>query len=281
MRVLVSGRGGGSGSWLIRGVQLGQAIGATVEASANVIKGYDLVVVVKRPRPDLVYRVKQAGVPLVWDVVDSWPQPEGNVWDELQCLTWLEREINSIRPQAIVAATKSMADDCKRFGVPVLTLPHHVRPGLKRNPIRDRKNLVVGYEGGPQYLGWWFEFLDKECSRRGWSFVISPQSLTDLDIVVAMREQGGYAPLHWKSNVKLANAQGSGTPCVINRECGYLETASGAEKWASNQQEMLAALDALEPLEERRAVSEKLYSAAPWIDQVASEYKAWLSALKF
>jgi hypothetical protein len=273
MHVLMTGKGT-SGSWAIRGVQLGQTIGAAVIPNALDVAPYDLAVLVKRPTADLLQRLRRANVRIIWDVVDAYPQPAGNAWGKERCLDWLEEMFVMIQPAGIVAATEAMANDCTRFGVPVLALPHHARPGLRANPVRPVK--VVGYEGGEHYLGWWREVIEAECARRGWQFVMQPAELADVDIVLALRDACGYAPRHWKSNVKLANAQGSGTPVICGREAGYLETQSGAERWADTPEELTEAFDALEPTEVRFAASRLLKDAAPTIDSIAETYLSWL-----
>lgn len=275
MNVLMTGRGT-SGSWAIRGVQLGTAIGAAVIAKAIDVAPYDLAVLVKRPTEELLQRLQRANVRIVWDVVDSWPQPPGNEWSHSRCLHWLQEHVLMIiRPVGIVAATRAMAADCERFGVPVLALPHHARPGQRRNPIRERVALV-GYEGGEAYLGRWRKVIEQECAERGWRFVANPAELADVDIVVALRDCHGYAPKHWKSGIKAANAKGSGTPVICNREAGYLETASGAEQWADDAKELSEAFDALTTVQARRAAAQRLYEAAPGLDSVAAMYVHWL-----
>lgn len=273
MRLLMTGRGT-SGSWQIRGVQLGKSLGASVVPNAMDVAGYDLAVLVKRQTPDLLQRLRRADVPVIWDVVDAYPQPVGNVWDRARCLEWLAGQVRAIRPAAIVAATRAMAQDCEGFGVPVLALPHHARPCLRQNPIRPLK--VLGYEGSEQYLGRWLAIIRRQCAARGLEFVINPAAVEDVDVLLALRDCDGYAPRHWKSNVKLANAQGSGTPVICNREEGYLETASGAEQWADDEDELAAALDALTPTDARRTAAKALRAAAPEIDSVAATYIAWL-----
>lgn len=273
MRVLITGRGT-SGSWQIRGAQLGAAIGAAVVPDAKEVEGYDLAVLVKRPAAGLIDRLQRAGVPVIWDVVDAWPQPHGNEWSRAQCMAWLREQVRIIRPAGIVAATRAMAADCEEFGVPVLALPHHARPGLRRNPIRPVK--VVGYEGGEHYLGRWRRVVERECAARGWRFVVNPPTLADLDIVLALRDSAGYAATLWKSNVKLANAQGSGTPVICNREAGYMETASDAERWVDSEAELSAAFDALTDMATRRATAEKLHVSAPRLDRIAMTYIEWL-----
>lgn len=269
---------GSSGSWRIRGVELGQAIGADVVPRATEVKGYNLAILVKRPPMDLVLRLQRMRVPIVWDVVDAWPQPVGNDWNERQCKAWLAERIDILKPAAIVAATNWMARDCEVFGMPVLCLPHHAKPSLGINPIRDKVSRV-GYEGGPQYIGDWRPFLEQCCAARGWTFHVEPNAITDLDIVVALRDQRGYGPRAWKSNVKLANAQGSGTPVICNSEAGYLETACGAEVFADTKAGVLSAFDRLADLEARQAASREMLAGAPRLADVAGGYRSWLETL--
>lgn len=277
MNILVTGRGGNSGSWKIRGEQLGAAIGATVLPGAIDIKPFDAAIVVKRTPADLVARIHRAGVPLIYDIVDGWPQPEGNDWSREQCMAWLRSKVQEVRPAAIVAATRSMAVDCAEFGLPVLPLPHHARPGLQRTPIRPLK--AVGYEGGPQHLGRWREFLERECTRRGWVFHVNPKSINDLDVVVALRERTGYAPTNWKSAVKMANAQASGTPLICASESGYMECASGAEVFADSEAEVSAALDLMVPVEARQFRADHMTCAAPSLELVTAMYTSWIAGL--
>lgn len=261
--MVVTGRGS-SGSWQIRGIQLGDAIGAKVQI--NAVSPGELTILVKRSIG--LRRV-------VWDVVDAWPQPFGNEWDKVKCLRWMDAQIATIRPIGIVAATQQMANDCAWYKVPVLALPHHCRPGIERNPVR-KEVKKVGYEGGEHYLGKWLPLLQKECLARGWQFVMSPDRLADLDIVVALRDADGYAPANWKSNVKLANAQGSGTPVICSPEAGYRETASGAERWVESPEDLTHAFDSLTSYDHRADAAGKLYDSRITLEQVAEVYRSWL-----
>lgn len=276
MKILVTGRGKG-GSWEIRGEQLGRAIEATIDPRPSSVKGFDAVVVVKRPRPEVVQLIRQSGVPLVWDVVDAWPQPDGNDWPKAACMEWLDRSVDAIKPAGIVAATQVMAADCSHYTVPVLTLPHHARPGMTINPLRELV-AVVGYQGG-ENLGLWAEILDRQCAARGWTFrpdhsKTADMQLADVDIVVAVRGQTGYAAQNWKSGVKLANAQGSGTPSIVSRSAGYVETASARQYYADDEPGMATAFDALASPERRREQVAKY--RPPTLDHVAERYLDWL-----
>jgi hypothetical protein len=273
MKILLTGTGK-SGSWAIRGEQLGGAIGATVAPRAADIAGFDLAVVVKHAPGDLAERIHRAGIPLVYDVVDSWPQPNGNDWPREECMRWLRDKIGSIRPAAIVAATRAMAEDCAEFGIPVLALPHHAKPGLAPRAIRPLK--IVAYFGGERHLGDWRQWLEQECADRGWWFHVNPPVELEVDLCVALRERTGYASRNWKSNVKLANAQASGTPIVCARECGYVETAVGGEVFADTREEVQQAFDSLESIEARRAAAAALLKASVGLDSIAATYLAWL-----
>ena len=277
MKLLFTGRGT-SGSWQIRGDQVGHAVGATVMPNAQDVAGYDAAIVVKRAPPDLVARIHAAGVPLLWDVVDAWPQPLGNHWSHEQCMQWLSGQIAEIRPAGIVAATGVMAADLAEFGLPVLCLPHHARPGQAINPIRKHVK-AVGYEGGVKYLGKWQRVLERECKARDWQFVLNPQRLADLDIVVAFREAIGYAALNWKSNVKLANAQATGTPFIGQRASGYAETATGGEYFADTHRELTQALDVLADNQARANAHELLMRGEITLESAAATYRAWLNEL--
>lgn len=277
LKILVTGRGSG-GSWEIRGAQLGKAIGAEVAQHVNSAKGYDLAVVVKRPRYDVLERIRSRHIPIVWDVVDAWPQPDGNSWSYEKCMAWLDGQVAAVRPAALVAATQGMATDCARYKLPVLFLPHHARPGLLQNPIRERA-AVVGYEGGEQYIEQWRPVIEAACAKRGMRFVVNPPDLTVVDIVLALRDQTGYAPRQWKSCVKLSNAQGSGTPCILAREAGYQEMACGVERWADTAEELELALDELMPVAVRRVAHSRLIKVAPPLASVAEGYRRWLTHL--
>ncbi len=277
MKVLITGRGT-SGSFQIRAVQLGKAIGATVipNASDADIRAHDLVILVKRPAPGLVERIHRAGKPLVWDVVDSFPQPEANKWTHHQCMAWLDGQIKALNPAAIVCATDEMRADCGLLTMRQrIWLPHHGRPGQDVNPIRENVR-TVGYEGGVAYLSGWLKTIEGECACRGWRFQLAPKRLVDVDIVLALRTDAGYAPRSWKSGVKLANACATGTPFIGCREAGYLETASGGEYWADDAQALSTAFDRLSSYEARKRASSMLLRSAITLDSVAKQYSAWL-----
>lgn len=278
MRVLVTGNGK-SGSWQIRGQQLGEAIGATVDPNPKTVRGFDLIVLVKKAHHPVVGL--RGSVPLVYDIVDAWQQPIGADRSRRAAFDWMRRQLLSIKATGVVVTTEQMGEDMadEGFAGPMLVLPHHARPGLVRNPVRQNVQ-VIGYEGSEKYLGWWRPVLEDECKKRGWRFeIVRDGDLSKVDIVVAVRDEEGYPAKHWKSNVKLANAQASGTPVVLNRERGYKETESLAEVWADDLPELRSALDYLTPYQVRKERAEILHASSSRVslDRIARQYRAWLS----
>jgi hypothetical protein len=230
MKLLFTGRGT-SGSWQIRGAQLGQAMGATVQPNATSATGFDAAILVKRADEALLSTLRRAKVPIIWDIVDSWPQPDGNSWGHAQCMAWLASELARISPQAVIAATQAMAEDVRLIarGLPVLALPHHHRPGLKPSPAREVRTL--GYEGGEGYIAASRSVIHAQCVGRGMRFVVNPAALAECDVLLAWRDADGYAVRNWKSNVKSATAHALGLPIICRREAGYKEMACGNEIW--------------------------------------------------
>lgn len=272
MRILFTGRGG-AGSWRIRGEQIGSSLGATVKPYATLAdcKSADLIVCVKRTPPAVIEAIRASGKPWLLDLVDCWPQPAGNEWSRERVVEFLRGRLAELKPTAAIYATRAMQTDA---AYPGFTLPHHGRPGVGRNPIRESVQTVA-YEGRQCYLGPWRAQIEMQCKRRGWKFVINPNAITDADIVVAFRgaEWDGYACRQWKSNVKLANSQASGTPFVGLPEAGYIETASGAEYFVDNAYQLSMAFEWLTPQNNRRAVSERLLTKAYTVDQAAEDFR--------
>lgn len=268
-----------AGSWAIRGEQLGGAIGAVVtsEPTQDQIFAADAVVVVKRGSPELLSRLGLKRV--VLDVVDAWPQPDGNSWDRARVTAWLQRHVEKHNPVGVVCTTGPMVKATPE-GLQTLLLPHHARPRQPLNPVR-RSVQAVGYEGSSRYLDGWRKSIEAECAKRGWMFIINPSSLSSVDIVVAVRGGvwRGWATDNLKSNVKLANAQATGTPIVLLPERGSLENMSGGEVWIERPDELTGAFDLLTPHDERAARSALLLKAAPRLAGIAADYLKWLRSL--
>lgn len=280
MNLLFTGKGK-AGSWSIRGEQLGRACGAVVSQSPSVddCRRADFIVVVKKLGEDTLATIRKSGTPWAFDILDCYPQPGCSAWTASEAVGWIRQRIRKLSPNAMLWPNARMRSDCDT-GLPGMVLRHHFRPGIQANPIRERVRLI-GYEGAPAYIERWRWTIERECLKRGWEFACGPQHLADVDIVLAVR--GGqwdcYATSHWKSNVKLANAHGSGTPFVGQPECGYLETGTGAEYWAESPGDLNVCFDWLAPQATRLEVSERFRNRAYGVEQAADDLKGFLRGL--
>lgn len=273
--VLFTGKGGKSGSWAIRGCQLGEI--GTVIPHCTDPKGFDVALVVKRTPQPVIQALRYYNVPWVWDVVDCYPQPHANLWTKAEAINWIHTQIIRAQPDGIIWPNRKMMEDMD-VNIPQTVLYHHHRPGIKPNPIRPDVK-IVGYEGG-DYLGIYRRTLERECDKRGWRFTVTPEHLADVDIVVALRDPTGYVPFSWKSNVKLANAHGSGTPFIGNPENGYIETQTGAEYWAEDPSQIGRCFDWLSDQGTRELVSTRFRDAAYPLEQAQKDLREFLCRFK-
>lgn len=279
MRILVTGRGG-SGSWQVRGEQIGRALGARVVALAglNDMRQADVILVVKRVPDELLHNLRRSGRPWVYDVVDAYPQPASSAWSKRHAVDWLRAHVHRLQPARVIWANAQMQRDAGGGGAVVY---HHARPGQAINPVRNQLR-TIGYEGSEAYIGPWVPAIERICRERGMQFVVNPPSLADLDVVLALRgpDRGGYVTRSWKSNVKLANAHATGTPFIGSPECGYQETATGAEHWAETPADLERALDWLIDQQARLEISTRFRRAAISLEQAAAQVREVLCAAK-
>lgn len=276
--ILFTGKGT-SGSWQIRGAQIAKALDgkAAPLASLEDCKAAEIVVAVKRVPDSLLANIRKSGKPWAWDVVDAYPQPQCSRWSRDDSLRWLSGEVARLKPDMVIFPNQRMADDYGSGEV----IYHHHRPGIAVNPIRDRIR-AVGYEGSAKYIEGWSDTIKRECQKRGAEFIVNPSSLADVDVVLAVRGDGwnGYPQERWKSNVKLANAHGSGAPFVGAKEDGYLETQTGAECWVESANDVGRALDALESKRTRLEVQKQFLCAAYTVEKAARRYREVLCKLR-
>jgi len=219
MNVLMIGPG--KQSFDIRGKQLGAALGARVllKPTQADLAWADVVVLIKWSGWDFAETVRRAKKPIVWDALDFWRQPDENTFVESEARLLLGQYLRSIKPTLTIGATQAMADACDG-----IYLPHHARPGMTPQPVRE-KVQIVAYEGTPKYLGRWAAVIEQECDRRGWLFVINPPNLADADLIVAFRDGkwDGWMCQNWKSGVKLVNATAVCRPVITQPSAAFDE----------------------------------------------------------
>lgn len=282
-RILVTGKGT-AGSWKIRGEQLGHAIGATIipKADRGDCANADIIICVKRLNHRFFDNVSKSGKPWIWDLVDFYPQPYCTSWNRAEAINWIRKQIQFYIPDGIIWPNQRMRDDCD-IGIPSTVIYHHHRPGLQEelNPIRTEVK-AIGYEGAPDYLDDWIEPILRECQRRDWSFLINPPSITQLDAIIAVRGKAynGYAQRSWKSNVKLANAQASGTPFICAREDSYLECSTGGELFVESPNDLRRVFDAVVPRGTRLNLSKALKIGSYSVADAASDLQDFIEVIQ-
>lgn len=273
MKILISGKGGAAGSWAIRGLQLGEAMGATVKPKATLAdcESADLIVLVKHVPVDTLEAVRQSGKPWVLDMVDFWPQPCD--WNQEQSVAWLQDRLWHLKPAGVVYGTNKMREDA---GMDGLVLPHHSWcKYVDRQPTYRSKMKVMGYEGNVQFLGRWREVLGRQCRDRGLELIINGD-MRHADVGIALRDGGGYPGRYWKPGTKLSNLHALGIPALCTPEAGAESVACGHEFWINEEADIRDALDALETERFRKSVCVAMHQAMIRIEDVAENYLKWL-----
>jgi len=273
------------GTWQIRARQIAPYLNADLDSNMNNLK-YDLVILIKTPSPDLINRIKQNKIPVVWDVVDFWPQRIDRTLSNLnkdQIMNWVKPVLGSVDPKHIITATNTMKIDFESLGYKnCTTIYHHHRPKIKINPI-NKLCQTIGIEGSIGQYGSWIEKLKIISKKLHMKFTTNHSTLDDLlhtfDIVIAQRDFTGYAPKNWKSNIKLANAHASGTPGIFNTEQGYKETACGYEFWADTVDEIVECIEKLRSYDLRQNIHENFLKNTISIEQVIEQYKSLINKL--
>lgn len=271
MKLLITGKGK-AGSWIIRGEQLGKAMGATVKPNATLadMRAHDAVLVIKRVPDETLLNLWRSGVPWIYDIVDAYPQPLCSVWTEAQCKAWLRDLLKKLKPNGVIFPNRKMREDWGVSGGQVVY--HHHRPDITQHKPPERIR-IVGYEGSAKYLDEWLQPIMYLCTKRKIEFRVNPTHIADLDVVLAMRggEWDGYAQRNWKSNVKLANAHAAGLPFIGLPEAGYQETACGAEYWAEDVAGVSRALDWLDDVGVRQEVAAQFKASIYSVEQAAAD----------
>jgi hypothetical protein len=274
MNLLIVGKG--QGSWTMRGLQIGAALGARVTSAPTVADWHwaESIVLVKRAGWTYAPIARSCGVPVTWDALDFWRQPAENAVELSVALQLLRQALDTIQPTHCIGATAVMAEDAR--GVYV---PHHGRVGLVPTPAREVCR-VVGYDGNAAYLEAWRQALEAACRARGWTFVVNPPDLSAVDLLVALRggPWDGWVCRAWKSGVKLVNAICAGRPIIAQASSAWREI-SPAGSLVSSVADLDRAFDEWTDADMRRRVAAEALARAPLhtVQAVAAAYRAAIS----
>jgi hypothetical protein len=243
--------GGDKGAWQMRGKQIAEALGArygTKHLQPDDWALADVVVLVKRAVEQHFEAAKRARRVLVWDVLDFWRQPMANDRTEADLVREVTQTARALGVQLLIGATRQMAQ-----AIGGVYLPHHHRLGLTPTPPRPTVQ-VVGYEGSPRYLGAWRRQLEAACAARGLTFVVNPDDLAQVDVLVAFRDRewDGWACRHWKSGIKYVNAIAAGRP-ILTQPCAAVREIAPCGLPVEDPTDLGPALDRVSALEVRQA----------------------------
>lgn len=243
--------GVGRGSFEVRGVQLGRAMGArvTTKPSADDWAWADVIVLIKHAIETYGDHAKATGKTVVWDALDFWKQPEDNGRSVAEMTRLVAERKKRFGIAHVIGATKSMA-----HAVGGSYLPHHHRPGLVPGDVRPELKTVA-YEGKRKYLGSWGKALQRTCDRLGLRFVVNPTDIREADLLVAFRgeEHDGDLCRQWKSGVKFANAIAAGRP-ILSQPCAAFDEIQPYGDMVSSRADLEAAIAWWQPIERRATV---------------------------
>jgi hypothetical protein len=277
-RILFIGAAHGQGSWDVRGRQIGAVLNAKVTQKPVMAdwRWADVVILVKHAIDEWGATAKRCNLPLIWDVLDYWQQPEENERTVEDYRQVIAKRASQCGIGALIGATRQMAED-----IGGVYIPHHSRPGLKATPPRE-KARIVAYEGTRKYLGRWLDALEAACAERGLGMEINPPSLANADVVVSLRWGKWDGPLchDWKSGVKYVNALVAGKP-VIAQPCSALTEIDPVGVTVPSMDQIGWAIDSAVGLRHEAYALAKQRRQEFAIETIAAQYRVLaLTALK-
>lgn len=270
--------GNGKGSWIMRGQQLGAALGARVSSNptAEDCAWADVIVLVKRGILQFGRLVARTGKPIVWDALDFWAQPAQNTLTPGAALAEFDRLSAIVQPVMTIGATKAMAS-----AIGGVYLPHHSWSGLIPTPAREHVTTVA-YQGGAVFLGVWRERIERLCAARGWTFVVNPTDLSDADLIVAFRDGpwDGWICREWKSGVKAVNAIAAGRPFICQPSAAANEICPPGVLSVETVDDLSRAFDLCAPEAYRSVIARGCGVAQVYtVNTVATQYAGILQAV--
>lgn len=234
---------------------------ATTEPTRAELLHADALVVVKDADEDVLRKAQNAGLPIIHDALDFWPQVKSTLLppSRAQRIHGVEEvgpalfgRLRRFRPALILCATATMARDLAAFPAPKAVVRHHADPRLK--PAKAQAGAGARrllYFGKRRFLGGWAGRISRVCQKLGAEFlaidigagVWTPPPPAAAMIAVRGGRDGTWLSRRWKSNVKAATAQALSLPFIAWPEAAYLETAPESY-WFQDEQSMAGAVSA-------------------------------------
>lgn len=196
-------------------------------------KNVDAVVIVKRI-PDNMEEIKRSGIPIIYDALDFWKQPDGDSYCKVQKF---KPHFERIKPDLVICTNTIMQNDIISLGYDTCVIPHHYDPFIPKYKRKVSKPAIA-YWGRKQYLGRYKKIIQQACDRCGYEFWINPpiEELSKVSAMVAFRDEpyDDYYSVAWKSNVKQATSQALKVPFYCFRERSYVEYKSSETVFVDN-----------------------------------------------
>jgi len=287
-RVLFVGKSRKAGSWAMRGEQIASMRShwsSSFAASPADLLKCDIVCFVKHVDRSVYSLARKMKKICVYDVIDSWPQPDAYslYQNRSQAVLFFTQKWKIYNWDAMIFANRHMHFHLGHLAPESIAIYHHYRPGIQINPIRQVVKRI-GYEGNENYLGLWKTRLEQICREKKWEWVVNPRQLADLDIGIAVREgqHDGFLANAYKSNVKLANLYGSGTPCILgSAEVSYHETDCGTVPFFATEKDLRERLSDLESYDKRIALQNDFLKVRQSfsLESIAEIYEAFFAQL--
>lgn len=254
MKVLFTSRGGHSGTWRMRGIEMASAKPDwRVVANANKydLRGVDAVVLIKRMLPETLHQIRQWGGPFFYDALDFWRQPLDDI--SISSIKDIKKvffqRFKNISPHVILCTNTAMAKDIAQLGYRTEVHYHHY--DSKLIPYTDAIPNSILYWGRIRYLGEWQDIMRKTCKKLGKTFICctgkeplanKPEYKVEAMFAVRGKEYGTWLAKRWKSGVKGVTAERLGLPFIAMREQSYIEQASKNLFPFKNKEELESAI---------------------------------------
>lgn len=250
----------------MRGEQIAAHCGwvsATVPTDEQ-LNNANIIVIVKRFTSDLIKRIPKKKI-IVYDILDFWNQKVAPPRDLGEAFSLANARIDIIKPRAIIAANKLMANDLRFSAKKVTSIYHHYR--LNARPL-NRGNVIY-YDGDIKHLGQWEENAKKVFSKHGYEFKVG---VPEDGAAAYFSARDSWLSIRWKSNVKAANAIGFAIPLLTRPEQGAVETHPNA-LYYNNLHDLEVAVEEL-----KQTKSPGLREQFS-IDAIAYQYKNFFNSL--
>ena len=238
MKVLFTARGGYTGTWRMRGIEMASAKPdwcVVSNADKHDLKGMDAVVLIKRLPPHILNEIHKWGGPFFYDALDFWRQPIDDVYisSVKDIKQKFKDRFRQCSPHVILCTNKVMAKDIATMGYKTKVHYHHYDPKLM--PYTNALPNSILYWGRKQYLGEWYDLMNKICKKLNKTFLChsgkksiinSPNLYVETMFAVRGGEYGTWLARRWKSGIKGITAERLGIPYIAMQEQSYVEQAS-------------------------------------------------------